>query len=416
MLGACSGLPASNSITVNEVTTIGSVWPLAAFMTSSSAIGSAPNDTSFLNAVASVPEFINLAQGSSPGKPASTSYFAENSKLYSLSDLLANCVNSTGGSAGDSSPCGLLFSMATPPGGTAPTDTMAAAMRIAQNPSNNVTEIFGLAKAETYFSPTLTAAPNDWTLALTYLVAAPSISLATGTYVGAQEVEISDSTAGSIIHYTTDGTVPTSSSPIYSGALSISVSSTVQAIAMVGESQSSVASSTLTITAAAQAAAKLAFLQQPSNALTGAPITPAVTVAIEDAAGNMLPSATNLCRSTLTAVPRSAERCRRRTERHRYLQQPHRWHPWKRVHVDRNEPRPNLSDKHDIRNRCAHNRCAVGRYRNTGQRHTDAFADTNVHSHCRGNVEHSCDLGADPRGGHDLSGRPLYRSCDGTIP
>ena len=80
------------------------------------------------------PEFINLAQGSSPGKPASTSYFAENSKLYSLSDLLANCVNSTGGSAGDSSPCGLLFSTATPPGGTAPTDTMAAAMRIAQNP------------------------------------------------------------------------------------------------------------------------------------------------------------------------------------------------------------------------------------------------------------------------------------------
>ena len=190
--------------------------------------------------------------------------------------------------------------MATPPGGTAPTDTMAAAMRIAQNPDNNVTEIFGLAKAETYFRPALTAAPSDWTLTLTYLVAAPSISPVTGTYVGAQEVEIRDSTAGSVIHYTTDGTVPTSSSPIYSGALSISVSSTVQAIAMVGESQSSVASSTLTITAAAQAAAKLAFLQQPSNALTGAPITPAVTVAVEDAAGNMLSTATNLVQINLS--------------------------------------------------------------------------------------------------------------------
>ena len=138
--------PCFSSITVNEVTTIGSIWPLAAFMTSSSAIGSAPSDTSFLNAAASIPEFINLTQGSSPGEPASTSYFAENSKLYSLSDLLANCVNSTGGSAGDSSPRGLLFSMATPPGGTPPTDTMAAAIRIAQNPSNNVTAIFGLAK------------------------------------------------------------------------------------------------------------------------------------------------------------------------------------------------------------------------------------------------------------------------------
>ncbi len=299
MLGSCSDLPASNSIIVNEVTTVGSVWPLAAFMTSSSAIGSASNDTSFLNAVASVPEFINLSQGSSPGKPASTSYFSENSKLDSLSDLLGNCVNSAGGSAGDSSPCGLLFSMATPPGGTAPTDTMAAALRIAQNPGNNVSEIFGLAKAETYFSPALAAAPSDWTLTLSYLVAAPSISLATGTYVGAQEVAIRDSTAGSIIHYTTDESVPTSSSPIYSGAFPIGVSSTVQAIAMVGESQSSVASSTLTITAA-QPATKLAFLQQPSNALTGAPITPAVAVAIEDAAGNILLSATNLVQINLT--------------------------------------------------------------------------------------------------------------------
>ena len=142
MLGSCSDLSASNSVTVNEVTTIGSVWPLAAYMTSPSRLGSAPDDTSFLNAVASVPEFINVAQGSSPGKPTSTSYFAENSKLYSLSDLLASCVNSTGGSAGDGSSCGLLFSIATPPGGSAPTDTMTAALRIAQNPGNNVTADF----------------------------------------------------------------------------------------------------------------------------------------------------------------------------------------------------------------------------------------------------------------------------------
>jgi Chitobiase/beta-hexosaminidase C-terminal domain len=248
MLGSCSGISASNAIIVNEVTTIGSVWPLAAFMTSSSGLGSTPNDTSFLDAVSSVPEFINIAQGSSPGKPTTTSYFAENSKLYSLSNLLANCVNSTGGSAGDGSPCGLLFSIATPPGGSAPADTMTAALRIAQNPSNNVTEIFGLAKTNTYFQPALTATPGDWTLPLTYMVAVPAISPATGSYVGAQQVTISDSTPGSKIYYTTNGTVPTSSSTPYTGPLSIATSSTVQAIAVLLGSPSAVASSTLTIT------------------------------------------------------------------------------------------------------------------------------------------------------------------------
>ena len=326
MLGSCSSLSASNSIIVNEVTTIGSVWPLAAFMTSSSGLGSAPGDTSFLNAVSSVPEFINIAQGSSPGKPGATSYFAENSKLYSLSNLLANCVNSSGGSAGDGSPCGLLFSIATPPGGSAPADTMTAALRIAQNPGNNVTEIFGLAKADAYFHPALTAAPDDWTLSLAHMVATPSISPATGSYVGAQEITISDSTAGSKIYYTTDGTAPTSSSTPYTGPLSVATSSNVQAVAVLLGSPSAVASSTLTITsppsspaptlpaptpptqtppaptppASTPAPAKLVFSQQPSNASTLAAISPAVLVSVEDSSGNLVTTATNPVTLALT--------------------------------------------------------------------------------------------------------------------
>ena len=50
---------------------------------------------------------------------------------------------------------------------------MTAAMRIAQNPHNNVLDIFGLAKADTSYQPTLASAPPDWTLTLTYLVATP---------------------------------------------------------------------------------------------------------------------------------------------------------------------------------------------------------------------------------------------------
>jgi hypothetical protein len=302
MLGSCSSLSTATPISIDEVTTVGSVWPLASYMKSPIDVGSAAGDSGFLGAVSSVPEFINLAQDTSPGTPTATSYFAENSKLYSLADALANCASSSGGSAGDGSPCGLLFSMATPPGGIAPTDTISAAMQIAQNPDNNVTGIFSLVKPDTPFLPTLTAAPSNWMLTLTYAVATPSISLATGSYVGTQEVTITDSTAGSSIHYTTDGTLPTSSSPPYAGAISIAATSTVQAIAVLEGSQSAVASSTLTITSAATPA-KLAFLQQPSNASTQATISPAVQVAVEDANGNTVASATNPITVALVGGP-----------------------------------------------------------------------------------------------------------------
>jgi trimeric autotransporter adhesin len=299
MLGPCGSLP-SGSITVNEVTTVGSVWPLAAYITDAAHLGSASGDASFLAAIATVPEFVSMAQGTSPGTAAATSYFAEGSKLYSLADILSDCVSSGGGSS-----CGTLFSTVTPSGTSAPSNTLTAALSIAQNPKNNVTGIYGLQEANSPFEPALTSAPADWTLALSSAVATPSISPATGDYTGAQQVTISDATAGSAIYYTTDGTAPTASSHAYTGPISIAVTSTVQAIAVLQGSQSAVASSTLTITAPAaptpgDPATKLAFLQQPSSAAVGATISPAVTVAIEDANGHPITSATNPVTLALT--------------------------------------------------------------------------------------------------------------------
>jgi hypothetical protein len=297
MLGACGSLSASSSISINEVTTVGSIWPVAQYMKSPTDLGSAAGDTAFLAAISSVNQFIDIAQGSSPGISTPNSYFAENAKLYSLADALDKCVNSPGGSAGDGSPCGALFSMAAPQGDSAPTDTMSAAMRIAQSPYNEVSGIYGLTEASTAFQPALTAVPSDWTLALSQPIATPAISLASGSYIGSQTVTITDATSGVAIYYTTDGTTPSSASSLYSGPITIGVTSTVQAIAVEGISQSAVASSTLTIASGpvAQAPAKLAFLQQPSNALVGAAISPAVRVVVEDVNGNTVPTATNLC-------------------------------------------------------------------------------------------------------------------------
>jgi hypothetical protein len=130
--------------------------------------------------------------------------------------------------------------------------------------------------------------------------ATPSISPGTGTYSGTQQVTVSDATPGATIYYTIDGTVPTTSSTAYTSAVSISASSIVQAIAALGGLSSSVASSNLTINPA-HPPAKLAFVQQPSNALAGVAIAPAVQVVIQDADGNVVTTATNLVTLALSA-------------------------------------------------------------------------------------------------------------------
>ena len=299
MLGSCSSLASLGPIEINEVTTVGSVWPLAPFMKSATNVGATAADPSFADAVTTIPQFINISQGNSPGTPTTTSYFAENAKLYSLADLLADCVNSTGGTAGDSSACGRLFSMSTPAGGSAPTDTMAAAMHIAQNPDSNVTGIFGLVSADTPFQPLLGSAPRDWTLKLAYLVATPTISLATGTYSGAQQVTITDSTPRSTIYYTTDGTTPTTASTLYAGPITISVSAKLQAAAFLKGSASAVAASILTISAPLPPA-RLAFLQQPTNAVADAKLAPAVQVVVEDGSGHAIVDAASPITLALT--------------------------------------------------------------------------------------------------------------------
>ena len=89
VLGACGKLSASTPVSVNEVTTVGSVFPLAGYMNDAKHLGSASGDATFLTAVATVPEFINSVQGTTPGTPTATSYFAESAKLNSLADALA---------------------------------------------------------------------------------------------------------------------------------------------------------------------------------------------------------------------------------------------------------------------------------------------------------------------------------------
>ena len=85
-----------------------------------------------------------------------------------------------------------------------------------------------------------------------FQTAAPSVTPAAGTYPVAQSVTITDSTSGAVIYYTTDGSTPSTSSSVYSGAISVSSDQTVKAIAVAsGNATSSVVTRLYNIRAAA---------------------------------------------------------------------------------------------------------------------------------------------------------------------
>jgi len=168
-LGDCYALQqgaATTSIDINELTTVASVWALQRFMTSYSAMStSSTNLAGLVNAFATVNTLVNTSTGALQSPTNATLPVAE---INTLADALAMCVSSTGGMSGDTTSCGDLFQYATPTSGTAPTDTIGAALDIALNPSPsaNTLNICNMASQNAPFQPTLpctvntTPAPN----------------------------------------------------------------------------------------------------------------------------------------------------------------------------------------------------------------------------------------------------------------
>src|SRR5262245_9691836 len=98
-------------------------------------------------------------------------------------------------------------------------------------------------------------------------VAAPSFNPGGGSYSSAQSVAITTSTSGASIRYTTNGSTPTSTSgALYSGPVSISVTTTLKAIAYKsGMTDSSVTTATYTINTGGGSPTKFAI---PGPAVT----------------------------------------------------------------------------------------------------------------------------------------------------
>ena len=119
--------------------------------------------------------------------------------------------------------------------------------------SGSITADFS-GKGYKYFQITRGSNAAYWTqIVITYsdggssTVAAPTFNPAGGDYTTTQNVTLSCETQGSTIYYTTDGSTPDNTSTEYNGTITVSETTTIKAIAYVGDDASSVASATYNI-------------------------------------------------------------------------------------------------------------------------------------------------------------------------
>jgi hypothetical protein len=313
VLGPCGNLTAATSVEINEVTTVAAAYALAPYMQSYGSIGSNPSDAQMMvDAFTMTTELANSGSGSSPGLGVPIGQVVPSQKLNTLANVLSHCINSSGGKAGDSSPCGLLFSLVSAAISNAPTDTVGALLDIAQNPTNNVVPIFDLNPPRAPFQPSLSAAPADWTLGITSPTPVPVFSPAPGTYAVSPSIALADTNPTADIYYTIDGSTPTSSSIPYVGAFALSGTTTVRAVAIASGISSTLVSTTYTVSIGSPSPwvppvnSTLVFLTAPVNATSGLVLTPGLQVALEDPLGNVYTAFTGQVTLALAANPTNA--------------------------------------------------------------------------------------------------------------
>jgi hypothetical protein len=161
-------------ITINEFTTVASVWTNAQFLDGTAIKG---NALGLHIAAGNVPNFVDLeigGWGSAIQDPLNSGQTPTMANFATLADALAGCVTRVTTDA-----CDKLFAAATPPTGSAPTDTLTAAQSIARYPWYQPGRLFALI-SQLYpipqgknlravpFMPYLNTAPSAWVLPLRF--------------------------------------------------------------------------------------------------------------------------------------------------------------------------------------------------------------------------------------------------------
>jgi len=171
LLATLDRVPAAR-VTINELTTVASVWTGAQFLSGTAMSG---NPLGLRIAAGNVPNLVDLRTGGLGPviqDPLNSSQTTTLAKFNTLGNLLAACITTPDA-------CDRLFAVATPPGGARPANTLAAAQAIAQHPAYRARELFALLDLfspvpagkrwrEVPHIPYLNFAPSAWTLSLVY--------------------------------------------------------------------------------------------------------------------------------------------------------------------------------------------------------------------------------------------------------
>jgi streptogramin lyase len=160
---------------VNEVSTVAAAYAMAGFATDATHVASSGTTLAQIgiaNAFANSANLSNITSGAALTTTPAGNGTVPQSLIDTLANILAACVGSTGAApTSTSSACSTVFANATADGtttGAQPTETATAAINIAHHPGVSVAALFALSVNSPPFSPSLTAPPNDFSLALSF--------------------------------------------------------------------------------------------------------------------------------------------------------------------------------------------------------------------------------------------------------
>ena len=166
-----------SNISMNEVTTVAFAYAVAGYATNFHTISSGTSAKSIAGMANAFATAGNLASsgygGAYTNTPVVNGYSGglsgngtvPQSKINTLANAIAACVNSTGVAGA----CTNLFSY-TKVGTVSPTNTLDALINMAQHPTVNVSNITNLSSTTSPFQPSLSTAPNDLTLSIKFAV------------------------------------------------------------------------------------------------------------------------------------------------------------------------------------------------------------------------------------------------------